>query len=119
MVDCYLATFYRHKSIFSNKRNVAKQIVDNPGEYSIFDGISGMTNVSRYDLPSPAAYKDFFRTHALYDFKPLASTCSYFRGCPMDKLDEAIAKDIPELMARYKKAKIAMQEAAAASEGKL
>ncbi|KAG8183362.1 hypothetical protein JTE90_008265 [Oedothorax gibbosus] len=111
MVDCYLATFYRHKSIFSNKRHVAKQIVDNPAEYSIYDGVGGTTNVSRHDLPTPAAYQDFFRAHALYDFKPLASTCSYFRGCPIDKLDEAIAKDIPELMARYKKAKMALLEA--------
>lgn len=105
MVDCYLATYYRHKSIFSSKRNVAKLITENPRDYNIFDGLGGMTNVSRYDLPDPIAYKEFFKLHPLYDFKPLASTCSYFRGCPMDKLDQAISKDIPELLAKYKKLK--------------
>ncbi|XP_015922450.2 sarcalumenin-like [Parasteatoda tepidariorum] len=105
MIDCYLATYYRHKSIFSNKRNVAKSIIENPHNYNLFDGFGGMTNVSRYDLPNPSAYKEFFKLHPLYDFKPLASTCSYFRGCPMDKLDLAISKDIPELLAKYKKTK--------------
>lgn len=105
MVDCYLATYYRHKSIFSNKKNVAKLITENPREYNIFEGLGSMTNVSRYDLPDPNTYKEFFKQHPLYDFKPLASTCSYFRGCPMDKLDAAIAQEIPELFAKYKKAK--------------
>lgn len=116
MVDCYLATYYHHKSIFSNKKNVAKQITENPREYNIFDGLSSMTNVSRYDLPDPNTYKDFFKLHPLYDFKPLASTCSYFRGCPMDKLDAAIAQEIPELFSKYKKAKSNVE--AAKQEGR-
>ncbi|CAL1261828.1 unnamed protein product [Larinioides sclopetarius] len=108
MVDCYLASYYRHKSIFSNKRNVAKLITENPREYNIYDGLTGMTNVSRSDVPNPLAYKEFFKIHPLYDFKPLASTCSYFRGCPMDKVDLAITKEFPELLAKYKEAKRAL-----------
>ncbi|GFS60547.1 sarcalumenin [Nephila pilipes] len=108
MVDCYLASYYRHKSIFSNKRNVAKLITENPRDYNIYDGLSSMTNVSRSDVPNPLAYKEFFKMHPLYDFKPLASTCSYFRGCPMDKVDVAITKDFPELLAKYKDAKRAL-----------
>ncbi|GIY66882.1 sarcalumenin [Caerostris darwini] len=108
MVDCYLASYYRHKSIFSNKRNIAKLITENPREYNIYDGLSSMTNVSRSDVPNPLAYKEFFKIHPLYDFKPLASTCSYFRGCPMDKVDLAITKEFPELLAKYKDAKRAL-----------
>ncbi|KAF8784264.1 sarcalumenin-like [Argiope bruennichi] len=108
MVDCYLASYYRHKSIFSNKRNVAKLITENPKEYNIYDGLTSMTNVSRSDIPNPLAYKEFFKIHPLYDFKPLASTCSYFRGCPMDKVDLAITKEFPELLAKYKEAKRAL-----------
>ncbi|GBL82321.1 Sarcalumenin [Araneus ventricosus] len=108
MVDCYLASYYRHKSIFSNKRNVAKLITENPREYNIYDGLTSMTNVSRSDVPNPLAYKEFFKIHPLYDFKPLASTCSYFRGCPMDKVDLAITKEFPELLAKYKEAKRAL-----------
>lgn len=43
------------------------------------------------------------RSNPLIDFKPLTSTCSYFRGCPIDKLDVAIAYDLPELVGKYKK----------------
>lgn len=101
MVDCYLSTYYNHKSFFSNKRKVADDIIDNPQNYQIYEGLSIMTNVSRYDLPDPDIYREFFRIHPLFDFKPLASTCSYFKGCPLDKLDIAIAYDLPELVGKY------------------
>lgn len=45
----------------------------------------------------------FCRSNPLIDFKPLTSTCSYFRGCPIDKLDVAIAYDLPELVSKYRK----------------
>ncbi|XP_013787332.1 sarcalumenin-like [Limulus polyphemus] len=103
LVDCYLDTFYRHKSIFSNKKKLADDITDHPFQYSIFNGLEGLTNISRYDLPDPLKYRDFFRLHVLHEFKPLTSTCSYFLGCPLDRLDTAIALDLPELFEKYKK----------------
>ncbi|XP_013777210.1 sarcalumenin-like [Limulus polyphemus] len=103
MVDCYLATYYKHKGIFSNKKTVADDITEHPNQYNIYEGLSSLTNISRYDLPDPLVYRDFFRLHALYEFKPLASTCSYFMGCPLDKLDISIAYDLPELLGKYKK----------------
>jgi len=103
MVDCYLTTYYNHKSFFSNKRKVADDIVENPQNYHIYEGLSILTNVSRYDLPDPDIYREFFRIHPLFDFKPLASTCSYFKGCPLDKLDIAIAYDLPELVGKYQR----------------
>ncbi|XP_013787667.1 sarcalumenin-like isoform X2 [Limulus polyphemus] len=103
MVDCYLATYYKHKGIFSNKKKVADDITEHPNQYNIYQGLSSLTNISRYDLPDPLIYRDFFRLHALYEFKPLASTCSYFMGCPLDKLDISIAYDLPELLGKYKK----------------
>ncbi|XP_076362823.1 uncharacterized protein LOC143253224 isoform X2 [Tachypleus tridentatus] len=103
MVDCYLATYYKHKGIFSNKKKVADDITEHPNQYNIYQGLSSLTNISRYDLPDPLVYRDFFRLHTLYEFKPLASTCSYFMGCPLDKLDISIAYDLPELLGKYKK----------------
>ncbi|UYV75366.1 SRL [Cordylochernes scorpioides] len=103
LVDCYLNTYYRHKSIFSSKKKIAEQITEHPGDYSIYEGISTLTNVSRYDLPDPGIYRDFFRLNPLYDFRPLTSTCSYFRGCPLDKLDNAISYDIMQILGQYKK----------------
>ena len=103
MVDCYLTTYYNHKGYFDNKKKVADEITENPHSYHIFEGLSTLSNISRYDLPDAEVYKDFFRLHKLYDFKPLASTCTFFRGCPLDKLDTAIAYELPELIGKYKK----------------
>lgn len=59
--------------------------------------------IIRYDLPDPEVYRDFFRLNPLYTFKRLSETCTYFKGCPINKLDVAIAYDLPDLGGKYKK----------------
>lgn len=103
MVDCYLTTYYNHKTLFGNKKQIADQIINHPQNYHIYEGLSTLTNISRYDLPDPEVYRDFFHLNNLYDFKKLSETCTYFRGCPINKLDIAIAYDLPELVGKYKK----------------
>ncbi|XP_058061671.1 probable serine/threonine-protein kinase kinX isoform X1 [Anopheles bellator] len=110
MVDCYLTTYYNHKSLFGNKKQISEKIIASPQDYHIYEGLSTLTNISRYDLPDPEVYRDFFHLNPLYDFKKLSETCTYFRGCPINKLDVAIAYDLPELVGKYKK----MSEAALA-----
>ncbi|XP_021935828.1 sarcalumenin isoform X3 [Zootermopsis nevadensis] len=103
MVDCYLTTYYNHKSFFGNKKKISDDIIEHPQDYHIYEGLSTLTNISRYDLPDPDVYKDFFRLNPLYDFQLLSSTCTYFRGCPINRLDISIAYDLPELVGKYKK----------------
>ncbi|KAJ8668295.1 hypothetical protein QAD02_009958 [Eretmocerus hayati] len=103
MVDCYLTTFYNHKGFFAKRKEVADRIIETPQEYHIYEGLSTLTNISRYDLPDPDVYRDFFRLNALYDFPLLSTTCTYFRGCPINRLDVAIAYDLPELVGKYRK----------------
>ncbi|CAH4027646.1 unnamed protein product [Pieris brassicae] len=103
MVDCYLTTYYNHKTIFGNRKLIADAIIESPQNYHIYEGLSTLTNISRYDLPDPDTYRDFFRLNALYEFQQLSATCTYFRGCPINKLDVAIAYDLPELVGKYKK----------------
>ncbi|CAL7945122.1 unnamed protein product [Xylocopa violacea] len=103
MVDCYLTTYYNHKTFFGNKKEISDKIVENPQDYHIYEGLSTLKNISRYDLPDPDVYRDFFRLNQLYDFPLLSSTCTYFRGCPINRLDVAIAYDLPELVGKYKK----------------
>ncbi|XP_049280060.1 uncharacterized protein LOC125762237 isoform X2 [Anopheles funestus] len=110
MVDCYLTTYYNHKTLFGNKKQVSEKIIANPQDYHIYEGLSTLTNISRYDLPDPEVYRDFFHLNPLYEFKKLSETCTYFRGCPINKLDVAIAYELPELVGKYKK----MSEAALA-----
>ncbi|GLH01154.1 Uncharacterized protein GBIM_07357, partial [Gryllus bimaculatus] len=112
MVDCYLTTYYNHKGFFGNKKAVSDDIIERPQNYHIYEGLSTLTNISRYDLPDPDVYRDFFRLNPLYDFPLLSSTCTYFRGCPINRLDIAIAYDLPELVGKYKKA---VDEAASAA----
>ncbi|XP_013186332.2 sarcalumenin [Amyelois transitella] len=103
MVDCYLTTYYNHKTIFGNRKLIADAIIENPQNYHIYEGLSTLTNISRYDLPDPETYRDFFRLNSLYEFQQLSATCTYFRGCPITRLDVAIAYDLPELVGKYKK----------------
>ncbi|KAK9496496.1 hypothetical protein O3M35_013217 [Rhynocoris fuscipes] len=103
MVDCYLTTYYNHKSIFDNKKHVSDDIIEHPQNYHIYEGLSTLTNISRYDLPDPETYRDFFRLNPVYEFQQLSATCTYFRGCPINRLDLAIAYDLPELIGKYKK----------------
>ncbi|CAG9793259.1 unnamed protein product [Diatraea saccharalis] len=103
MVDCYLTTYYNHKTIFGNKKLIADAIIENPQNYHIYEGLSTLTNISRYDLPDPETYRDFFRLNPVYEFQQLSATCTYFRGCPITRLDVAIAYDLPELVGKYKK----------------
>lgn len=103
MVDCYLTTYYNQKGLFSNKKQVSDKIIENPQNFNIYEGLSTLTNISRYDLPDPEVYLDFFRLNPLYEFKKLSETCTYFKGCPINKLDIAIAYELPELVGKYKK----------------
>ncbi|XP_025415816.1 sarcalumenin isoform X2 [Sipha flava] len=103
MVDCYLTTYYNHKTFFGNKKTVSDDIIENPQNYHIYEGLSTLTNISRYDLPDPDVYRDFFRLNPVYEFKRLQDTCTYFRGCPINKLDMAIAYDLPDLIGQYKR----------------
>ncbi|XP_022914821.2 uncharacterized protein [Onthophagus taurus] len=103
MVDCYLTTYYNHKSVFGNRKQVSDAIIEHPQDYHIYEGLSTLTNISRYDLPDPDVYRDFFRLNPLYDFQQLSATCTYFRGCPINRLDVAIAYDLPELVGKHKK----------------
>lgn len=108
VVDCYLSAYYKRKPLFTfgqAAKKLSQDITENPHNYNIFKGaLASVTqNVSRYDLPDPDVYREFFRANHLLDFKQLSQTCSFFSGCAIDKLDAAIAYRIPKLVENYKK----------------
>ena len=66
LIDCYLSTFYKNKGLFTfgaSSRQLATDISENPHQYRIYSGafIGQLQNVSRYDLPDPGVYREFFR----------------------------------------------------------
>ena len=48
MVDVYLARYNSNRGIFGNKRATAEDIIQHPEKYHIYEGISTMTNISRW-----------------------------------------------------------------------
>jgi len=103
MVDVYLTTYNSKQRFFGNKKKIADDIAAHPEDYHIYDGISTMTNISRFDLPDPKSYQTFFGLHPLFEFPSLQSTCTFFKGCPINKLDVAIAYELPDLLTSFKR----------------
>ena len=104
---------WRQKESFTRHHRKSQQISHLRRYQNIFlvntryiffhSGLSTLTNISRYDLPDPDTYKDFFNVHPLYDFQSLQSTCTFFKGCPLNKLDLAIAYELPEILTAHKR----------------
>lgn len=108
IVDCYIGALNRNRGFFqfgSSLKKLGQEITENPHQYNIFAGslASLSQNVSRYDLPDPALYREFFRANPLSDFKALRDHCSFFSVCPIDKLDTAISYRLPDIVAKYKR----------------
>lgn len=66
LIDCYLSTYYKNKGLFTfgaSSRQLATDISENPHQYRIYSGafVGQLQNVSRYDLPDPGVYREFFR----------------------------------------------------------
>ncbi len=124
MVDCYLTTYHNQVGLLSgllgpSRADVAREVAEHPERYRIYDAIAAaVTNVSRYDLPHPDVYRRFFAVNPLHEFPTLRSTCPLFRGCPVNRLDAAIAYDLPELLTAYKRKLVALQTGGEAGGGK-
>ena len=67
MVDTYLTTFYKNKGFLTSNHKLMEDIVENPHAYHIYEGMSLLTNISRYDLPDAEVYRDFFRLGLLFN----------------------------------------------------
>ncbi len=52
MVDVYLNTYNSQRGVMGSKKSTAEAVVSNPQKYHIYDGISTMTNISRYGSPN-------------------------------------------------------------------
>ena len=102
LVDRYLAAFNSKRSILSDNEAVMADIIENPQKYHIYQSIVSDGKISKYDLPDPAVYKDFFSTNAINAFSSLDYHCSFLRGCPLDVLEEAISYQLPRLLSQFK-----------------
>ncbi|KAI1886561.1 hypothetical protein AGOR_G00197060 [Albula goreensis] len=98
LVDRYVQTFRDKMGFFSDPEMVFKEIVDDPDKFYIFKSILAKTNVSKFDLPSRDAYRDFFGINPVSGFKQLSSQCSWMGGCLLEKIEAAITDELPALL---------------------
>ena len=94
LVDRFLYVWNKNKK---NEFQV-QDLIDKPEKFHIFKYVQHHANVSKYDLPDPVKYRDFFTEHPLSSFRTLESLCSLFAGCPLEILETAISEDLPNLL---------------------
>jgi len=74
-----------------------------PVRYDVYRSILASSSVvSKYDLPPPDRYHEFFRIARPGAFRPLSSHCSYFSGCVRDHLVKTITTTLPRLLEKYR-----------------
>ncbi|XP_059425681.1 sarcalumenin-like [Carassius carassius] len=113
LVDRYLQTYYEKLGWFSDPHEVFNDIVSDPDKFYIFKSILAKTNVSKFDLPEPEAYRDFFGVNPPSGFKLLSSYCSWSDGCLLEKIEKAITDELPALLSSLAEKREAKVEAAA------
>uniref|UniRef100_A0A672QN88 Sarcalumenin n=1 Tax=Sinocyclocheilus grahami TaxID=75366 RepID=A0A672QN88_SINGR len=118
LVDRYLQTYYEKLGWFSDPHEVFDDIVSDPDKFYIFKSILAKTNVSKFDLPEPEAYRDFFGVNPPSGFKLLSSYCSWSGGCLLETIEKAITDDLPALLSSLAEKREAKAEAAAETKDK-
>ncbi|XP_056125746.1 sarcalumenin-like isoform X1 [Rhinichthys klamathensis goyatoka] len=118
LVDRYLQTYHEKLGWFSDPQEVFHDIVSDPDKFYIFKSILAKTNVSKFDLPEPEAYRDFFGVNPPGGFKVLSSYCGWTGGCLLEKIDKAITDDLPALLSSLAEKREAKEEAAAEAKEK-
>ncbi|XP_043079465.1 sarcalumenin-like [Puntigrus tetrazona] len=118
LVDRYLQTYYEKLGWFSDPHEVFSDIVGDPDKFYIFKSILAKTNVSKFDLPEPEAYRDFFGVNPPSGFKLLSSYCSWSGGCLLEKIEKAITDELPALLSSLAEKREAKAEAAAETKEK-
>ncbi|XP_067272256.1 sarcalumenin-like isoform X2 [Pseudorasbora parva] len=118
LVDRYLQTYYEKLGWFSDPQEVFQDVVSDPDKFYIFKAILAKTNVSKFDLPEPEAYRDFFGVNPPSGFKLLSSYCSWSGGCLLEKIEKAITDDLPALLSSLAEKREAKAEAAAETKEK-
>uniref|UniRef100_A0AAR2KZU7 Sarcalumenin n=1 Tax=Pygocentrus nattereri TaxID=42514 RepID=A0AAR2KZU7_PYGNA len=105
LVDRYLQTYYEKLGWFADPDEVFHDIAADPDRFYIFKSVLAKANVSKFDLPEPEVYKDFFGVNPVSGFKRLESQCGWTGGCLLQKIEKAIGEELPDLLSTEEKPK--------------
>ncbi|XP_067132545.1 sarcalumenin-like isoform X2 [Centruroides vittatus] len=98
LVDQYLKTLQKHKSIFQDTAEIAIDIANNSDQYKVFQSLLINSDINREDLHSPKDYAEFFELHAMNSFLPLSKHCGFISSCLLDTINYAIQYELPALL---------------------
>ncbi|XP_066509472.1 sarcalumenin-like isoform X1 [Hoplias malabaricus] len=98
LVDRYLQTYYEKLGWFADPDEVFCDIAANPDHFYIFKSVLAKANVSKFDLPAPEVYQDFFGVNPVSGFKRLESHCGWTGGCLLNRIEKAIGEVLPALL---------------------
>ena len=69
----------------------------------MFESVLRQHNISSTDLPEPSDYKEFFGVFPISTFNTISGSCSFYQGCPHERLQFAIDYDLAELLEKYER----------------
>lgn len=98
LMDEYLKTLQKHKSIFQDTAEIAADIVNNSEQYKVFQNVLINSDINREDLHSPKEYAEFFELHPMNSFLPLSKHCGFISSCLLDTINYAIQYELPTLL---------------------
>lgn len=103
LVDRYLQTFHEKLGWFGDSHQVMQEVVADPDRFYIYKSVLVKANVSKFDLPEPEVYRDFFNVNGFRDFKLLEKHCGWRGGCLLENIESAITNQLPALLASLAK----------------
>lgn len=97
IIDKFIEVFNRERTFFGDNEAKWVEIIQNLKHY-VYQPILSLPYISKYDLPPPERYEEFFRINSLNAFTPLSSHCSIIWGCILDRIRDAMSKSLPKLL---------------------
>ncbi|XP_059155650.1 sarcalumenin-like isoform X2 [Physella acuta] len=97
-IDAFIKVYEKNKSYLFSNDELMLNIIEDPVKYNVFQNLLLNNEVSKFDLPKPETYIEFFKNNPLEMFKPLSKYCSFFSACYLDTINKALNEQLPKLL---------------------
>ncbi|XP_059141332.1 sarcalumenin-like [Physella acuta] len=101
-IDSFLQVYYEKRSRLFYDNVLYSNIIEEPEKNNVFLKLLEHSYVSKFDLPNKKKYANFFKTNPLLEFQLLQNRLCQLLPCPLNNIDEAIDKLLPQLLNRFK-----------------
>lgn len=101
-VNSFLQVYYEKRSRIYNNNQLYSDIIEEPEKNNVFFQLLVHSCVNKFDLPNKKKYANFFKTNPLLEFQLIQNRLCQLLPCPLNNIDEAIDKLLPQLLNRFK-----------------